>query len=136
MTGEQPGPARVLVVEDDPDVAELLALVLAGAGYDPVVAHEGREALEILREQRPQLILLDLMMPGMNGWEFRAAQRADPAVASIPVIVMTGGGNAAAQAEAMGASGCVTKPLDLQELLRLLAACRHSDGGTSEPASR
>ncbi len=78
---------RVLVIEDDPDTCACLALALALEGYAVSQAQDGREGLREAAEHRPDLILLDLMMPKMNGWQFRAAQKKDPALADIPVII-------------------------------------------------
>lgn len=111
----------VLVVEDDPDLAEVVSMILAGAGYAPVTARDGREGLARMRASRPRVVLLDLMMPGMNGWEFRAAQRGDPALSDVPVVIMTGDGNAASKAEALEANGCLQKPIDVGRLLRTIA---------------
>src|SRR4051812_17571750 len=85
----------VLVVEDEADLRALIVGLLEGDGYAAVGASNGEEALDVLRTtpRRPCLILLDLMMPRMDGWAFRAAQRRDPALASIPVVVVTGYGS-------------------------------------------
>ncbi|MCA9582356.1 MAG: response regulator [Myxococcales bacterium] len=81
----------VLLVEDDEGVAESAAALLEGEGYDVLVAADGLEAIAILRSlpAPPGLIILDLMMPRMNGWEFRKAQREDESMSEIPLIVMT-----------------------------------------------
>src|SRR5947208_16254859 len=84
---------RLLVVEDDADVRHALTLFLEGAGHTVRTAANGREALEQLHANgRPDLIVLDLAMPVMNGWEFRGHQRRDPALADIPVGVLTAAG--------------------------------------------
>lgn len=84
--------STVLVVDDDRDVCDLIQAALAGKGYKTIVAGNGREALDYLKSRapRPKLILLDLMMPEMNGWEFRKVQQSDPALAGIPVAIITG----------------------------------------------
>lgn len=86
--------STVLVVDDDRDVCDLIQAALAGKGYKTIVAGNGREALDYLKSRapRPKLILLDLMMPEMNGWEFRKVQQSDPALAGIPVAIITGRG--------------------------------------------
>ena len=82
--------AAVLLVEDNDDVREMMALALELAGHDVVLAANGREALARLRERpRPCVILLDLMMPVMNGWEFRQALRSEPALRDVPVVVVS-----------------------------------------------
>jgi CheY-like chemotaxis protein len=80
----------ILVIDDDDELRQTLCDVLDQEGYEVLSAAGGVEALEILRGgARPQLILLDLMMPGMSGWQMRERQLADPALAGIPVVVMT-----------------------------------------------
>ena len=115
----------VLVVEDDVDLGDVVSMVLDAAGYSPVVAKDGREALTQLRTCRPRVILLDLMMPGMNGWELRAAQPRDPLLAKIPVVVMTGDGNAQRKAAELDAVDFLQKPIDVPKLLEVLS--RHCD---------
>jgi CheY-like chemotaxis protein len=83
-----------LIVDDDAELRESAADGLTDAGYEPLVAVDGYEALELLRgSSRPRLILLDLMMPAMNGWEFRDALRADPAIERVPILVITAARN-------------------------------------------
>jgi CheY-like chemotaxis protein len=79
-----------LIVDDDHDARELLATIVEDAGYSVVTARDGREALDLLHKVRPGVILLDLSMPGMNGAEFREAQRRHREWIRIPTIVMTG----------------------------------------------
>jgi CheY-like chemotaxis protein len=108
----------VLVVEDDIDVREALVFFLEAEGYDVVEAGHGAEALERLKEDPGiGLILLDLMMPVMNGWEFRAAQIKDPNLAAIPVVIITADHSAAKKAADAGAAGCLLKPVELPHLL-------------------
>ncbi len=119
----------VLVVEDDPDVREALTVVLRDAGYGIRLAMDGIEAMEALREGlRPSAILLDLMMPGMNGFEFREEQRADPAIADIPVIVITATRWTERTAFQIGAAACVPKPAQVDDLI---AAVRRVAGPVS-----
>jgi len=110
---------RILVVDDDVDVRETIAEALADEGFEVVVAENGLAALERLRGGvRPDVILLDIMMPVMDGWEFRAAQRAEPAIASIPVVIFTASGVSKETADELGAQGHLRKPLRFEELLR------------------
>jgi len=79
----------ILIIDDEPDLRATLCDVLEDEGWHAVGAADGAEALALLRQGlRPRLILLDLVMPGMDGWRFREAQAADPALASIPVILL------------------------------------------------
>jgi two-component system, chemotaxis family, chemotaxis protein CheY len=108
----------ILIVEDDVDVREALATFLAGEGYDVVEAGDGAEALERLRGSTVvRLILLDLMMPVMNGWEFRKRQLEDPALATIPVVVVTADNSAVRRAADAGAVACLLKPVEFPDLL-------------------
>ena len=109
---------RILIVEDDVSVREALVVFLEGEGYSVVEAGDGAEALARLRDDDPVgLILLDLMMPVMNGWEFRDAQANDPRLAAIPVVVITADNSAAHQAARAGVAGFLLKPLEFPELL-------------------
>jgi CheY-like chemotaxis protein len=111
----------VLVVDDDADIRKMLAEILELEGYEAIPAANGREALGRLRAgARPTVILLDLMMPGMNGWQFRSEQVKDPDLASIPVVVLTGDGQADRKATDVGAVGYLCKPLDVEALLGLI----------------
>jgi CheY-like chemotaxis protein len=109
---------RILIVEDDASVREALAVFLEGEGYSVSEAGDGAEALACLRGSESfGLILLDLMMPVMSGWEFRDVQAKDPALASIPVVVITADNSAVQQAARAGVAGCLLKPLEFPELL-------------------
>src|SRR4051812_8470326 len=109
----------VLLVEDDPDVREMLAGILGEARYEVVRACHGGEALSKLEKlQKPcHLILLDLMMPVMNGWDFRRKQRANPALADIPVVLTSAGAHLALATGDLNAAGCVAKPVEIADLL-------------------
>jgi CheY-like chemotaxis protein len=108
----------ILVVEDDPDLAQLVGEVLESAGYRTAIAGNGVEALDQLRANtHPDLILLDMMMPVMDGWTFREEQCKEPALASIPVVAVTADGDARGKAAAIQAAGYVTKPITIDSLL-------------------
>jgi CheY-like chemotaxis protein len=109
----------VLVVDDDPDIRESLETVLGIHGHPVATAADGSEAIDLLRRQssRPCLILLDLMMPGMNGFEFRAELDADPSFAKIPVIIITGAGVLVDEKAGSLRAEVLRKPFDLKALL-------------------
>jgi CheY-like chemotaxis protein len=112
---------QVMVVDDDADIRETLGDLLVDEGYEVESAAGGREALELLRNgARPGVILLDLMMPEMNGWQFRAAQLDDPALAGVPVVVVSALSDVAGRASALGVP-YLAKPIDLDQLLSTVA---------------
>jgi CheY-like chemotaxis protein len=114
--------ARILVVEDDRDIRESVVEVLEDEGHVVTAAADGREALDLLHSASPppDLILLDLMMPVMSGYQFREEQLKLPALAAIPVLVVTADVNARAKLESLKAAGFVQKPLKIQPLLDLI----------------
>ncbi len=117
------GRSRVLLVEDDPQICEFLQDALTDEGFDVRVAATGRVALDVLGQWRPGLILLDLRMPDLDGWEFRAEQRARPDVAAIPVVVTTAGTTPQEDLAALAPAAVVSKPFDLDELLTTVRRC-------------
>ncbi len=117
MTPSGEEAARVLVVEDDANTREALSLVLGGAGFAVDAAANGREALDLLRGGlRPRLILLDLMMPVMDGWAFRAEQLRDPALADIPVVVCSAAHELPQRAASLQAAAVFPKPVSFDRL--------------------
>ena len=116
MTSEKP---PLLIVEDTLDAQEIFGRVLWKVGYTVVGATDGVEALRVLQAGlRPWLILLDLMMPGMDGWQFRAAQLKDAALVRIPVVLIGARADIEVQATHLGALGCMPYPLAARELPR------------------
>jgi CheY-like chemotaxis protein len=105
----------VLVVDDDPDIRESLREVLEDEGYEVACVGNGREALDHLKasQPRPCVILLDLMMPVMDGWQFRREQKQDADIAEIPLVVITATGK---RPVLIDAAELVMKPLDLSQL--------------------
>lgn len=110
------------MVDDDAEVRGMLAQVLELEGYEVVTAADGREALRQLEARRPCLVLLDLMMPGMNGWQFRDEQLKVPALAAVPVVVLSGASNIEPRHLAMPGVGVLRKPVALQTLLDAVGA--------------
>ena len=108
--------ARVLVVDDDADIREALTHLLESEGHEVTAASDGRVALGSLAREPADVIVLDLMMPVMNGWEFCEAQRMDPVLAEIPVIVIS----AAAQCPPAAADAFLPKPFDGERLIELV----------------
>ena len=109
----------VLIVEDDADLRDMMAQLLNLEGFNAATAANGREALEYLQESdRPDVILLDLMMPVMDGWEFRRRQQADPSVSGVPVIVLSA--LDPTRAADVNANAFLKKPLDFDRLLALV----------------
>jgi signal transduction histidine kinase/ActR/RegA family two-component response regulator len=115
-------PSGILIIDDDVAYRHEVAEVLSGEGYPVFEAGDGRQGLNYLRSHAPpHVILLDLMMPTMDGWEFAATVRADPALASIPIVVMSSLEKVDVNAALIGAAGCLRKPPRLPELLELAA---------------
>lgn len=112
----------VLVVDDEDDVREALAALIERWGFEVVTAGSGREALETLPRLRPRLVLLDLTMPDINGWSVRAAMLADPSLASIPVVLLSGVADAPLQSKVLQTEDLLTKPIDVEKLRELLSA--------------
>src|SRR5262245_44808115 len=115
----------VLIVDDDPDLLDATSFVIENEGIVVETARNGEEALAVLRACRlPGLVLLDLMMPVMNGWEFLEEVAKDPVLKAIPVVVLT----AAERTEVPGATEVLSKPMDLVALLRVVERYVRGDG--------
>lgn len=109
-------PKRTLVVDDDHDIAELVRLALTDEGYEVVVASNGSAALLAIETTPFDLILLDMRMPVMDGWEFARAYQARPAPRP-PIVVVTAARDAGERAAEIDADGYISKPFSLEELL-------------------
>src|SRR5215208_6847382 len=115
----------ILVVEDDVDIQTALSSILRDVGYEVSCAGDGREALDRLRAGlRPAVILLDLMMPVMDGVEFRTNQLRDPALAHIPIVLLTADGRIREVARTLNAAAAFAKPFELVDLLAAVARLR------------
>jgi CheY-like chemotaxis protein len=113
---------HILLVEDDFAIRETVADVLEGEGFLVTCASNGQEALHRLGEavSNPGVILLDLMMPVMDGWEFRTAQRSDPRYASIPVVVLSAGAGSEGSLGRLAPDAYLPKPFELERLLAVV----------------
>lgn len=111
--------ARILIVEDEPNIVESLSFILRRAGFEVDTVIDGVEALDRVRRQSFSALILDIMLPGMNGFDVLRAIRADHALAALPVIVLTAKGQAndRRMAEAGGASAFITKPFSNVEVI-------------------
>ena len=117
--GEKPGrPARVLVVEDNAETRSMLADNLTLAGYDVRAASNGDEALAVVREARPDIMLVDIGLPGMDGFEFLRRAREEPGIADVPAFAVTGYGSDAdvRRGREVGFAGHFVKPVNLDHL--------------------
>jgi CheY-like chemotaxis protein len=114
--------ATVLVVDDEPDLREIMAQVIGDEGYAVLTATNGAEALDYLRRERPDAVVLDLMMPVVDGWAFIETCR-DVICAEIPIIVASaiGTGSVAERLQQLGVRVCLTKPFDVGELVQRVA---------------
>jgi CheY-like chemotaxis protein len=123
----------VLVVDDDADLRESIGVVLAAAGHAYMTAVDGADALKRLRGEgvRPCVVLLDLMMPRMNGFELCAVMKADPLLASIPVVIVTGAGALVDSRRAELTVEILSKPVEVRELLA--AVERHCHRADDDP---
>ena len=110
---------RVLVVDDEPTIVSLLTLALEAEGYQVEVAVNGRDALDKVKQQAPDAILLDVMMPVLDGWHFLEELRATPGTRQIPIIVLSAAYDAANH-PALGSLVFLPKPFDVNMLLILL----------------
>lgn len=132
----RPGPTRVLVVDDTPALLDLVRETLEGAGYEVFTCLQGRDALAMARREQPHVLMLDLVMPEVSGWEVLEGLRGDPALGPIPVVICT-----AYAAEALGRLdelqklmgnrhlGLLPKPFDLDELLEVIGSVTGGPSG-------
>jgi two-component system phosphate regulon response regulator PhoB len=123
---------RILIVEDEPDIQELVRFNLSQAGFDVEVASDGATALSTLRERRPDLVVLDLMLPDRSGTEVCREIRNSPELATLPVIMLTAKTEEVDRVVGfeLGADDYVTKPFSSRELvLRVRAVLRRGEPG-------
>jgi CheY-like chemotaxis protein len=124
----------VLIVEDDDDVREMLAMLLRGENYEVMTATNGAEALNVMRHRRPCLVLLDLMMPVLDGFQVLARMTADPRLATVPVVILTGAGPLAERRAGGIKVEILRKPHDLDPAKILAKVESLCAGGRLGPA--
>jgi CheY-like chemotaxis protein len=115
--------ARILVVEDDDNIRDLVDIVLSSAGYEVLTASDGASALEVVGSTHPDLVLLDMRMPVMDGWEFARQYRAGPEP-HAPIVILTAARDAAERAAEICANGYLGKPFEVPDLLAMVS--RHA----------
>jgi DNA-binding response OmpR family regulator len=132
-----PSGGSLLVVDDDPFIARLLEIELTAAGYDVRTAGNGERALELAREDLPDLVLADVMMPNMDGFELTRRLRLDGGTASVRVILLTARGRSSDRLEgfAVGADEYVVKPFDTPDLLARIREVLSRPAGTRQAES-
>ena len=130
--------ARLLVVDDEPNIVELLSASLRFSGFHVVSAGDGRAALKLAREERPDLIVLDVMMPGMDGFEVVRRLRSEGLRCPVVFLTAKDGTEAKIQGLTLGGDDYVTKPFSLEEVIaRIRAVLRRTTGGAvAVPATR
>ena len=115
----------VLIVEDDDDVREFMQLLVSSSGYDTMTARDGEEALVKMRQRKPCLVLLDLQMPRMDGWEFRERQLKDVTLKQIPVVCVTAFFDPEQVTRKLGLR-CIPKPADFPAIMDVVeTTCGH-----------
>jgi DNA-binding response OmpR family regulator len=119
---------RVLIIEDEPNIVLSLEFLLEREGYETATAADGERGLALVRELRPDMVLLDIMMPRLNGYQVCQAIKADPNLAQIPVVILSAKGQEVEKLKglALGASAYITKPFGNQEVLEAVRAALES----------
>jgi CheY-like chemotaxis protein len=112
---------KVLVVDDEPSMRELVRLHLANDGYEVLVAEDAIIAGHLILKEKPNLVIVDVEMPYMNGYEFVAALKGDPETRDIPIIFLTQDDNVVSQAKKLGAAAYLQKPVTANRLLEVVA---------------
>ena len=117
-------PARILIVDDEPEIGRILAVILRGAGFEVAAVDGGRAALEHLAASATDLVLLDVIMPELDGFETLRRIREAPATARLPVLMLTANAGAAdrARAESLGADDFIAKPFDPADVVERIHA--------------
>jgi CheY-like chemotaxis protein len=114
-------PKAILVVDDEPAILDMIAELLGYEGYQVVTTNQGSAALARAKTDPPALILLDLMMPGMSGWQVIAALKASPQTRSIPIVVLSARRDLPATAQELGIETFLAKPFNIDELIGIVS---------------
>ena len=125
---------RILIVDDDPAIRGLLVELLTDEGYQTLQAADGLEAIERARASSPSLVLMDLMLPVLDGAAATRTLKAEASTARIPIIAMSAGANLRLQADTLPADGVLAKPFDLDELLAEVAIQLRRSSRAEPPA--
>jgi CheY-like chemotaxis protein len=120
---------HILVVDDDPAIRRVVADILEMSNYEVRMASNGAEALTEVRQWPPAMVLLDLMMPVMDGWEFLRRCRGDPPCSPVPVAVMSAARDAGAISDELGANAFLPKPFELDDILLIVDRLAGTRGG-------
>lgn len=123
--------ARILVVEDDHVIRELLVVNLKMEGHEAVTAADGNEALDVVARTHPDVVLLDMMLPGLDGWEVTSRLKGDSETRSIPIVALSARAMQAdiERGRELGVDHYVTKPFDPIDLMQLVGSLTSDDGG-------
>ena len=115
-------PASILVVDDDPEIVTMLSTRLGKRGYKVTTAEDGKRAIEIAKRDKPDLVLLDVMMPGKSGWEVARALKQDPVTQGVKIVMVTAIGEKTNEITApiYGADAHVDKPFEFEKLERVI----------------
>lgn len=128
---------KIMVVDDEPDVVDLVKLVLESDGFDVVMAYSGKEALDKIGQEMPDLVLLDIMMPQMDGWEVYSRIRANPKTKDIPVAMLTAKSQSIDKMiglHVVKVDDYITKPFGRSELLERVKRILKEKGRLQSPA--
>lgn len=124
---------KVLIVDDEPNIVLSVEFLMKREGYEVVTAADGQEALDTVADARPDLVILDVMMPRKNGFEVCAELRADPQLAAMPILMLTAKGREAEMKKglSLGADAYITKPFSTHELVARVNELLAQRGGAS-----
>jgi two-component system response regulator MprA len=133
MNPERPSDRLVLVIDDDPDILQTLALCLSTEGYRVLMASNGQEALDTLARERPAVVLLDLMMPVMDGWQF-VSELESRGWRRMPLLILSADRAVQSHAQKLRADAYLAKPFDLDELLGKVSSLMGNGGSQAARA--